>query len=224
MRLFSYCIPIDDGAAPNPFWGVCTLAICKPVIRRVAEKGDWIAGVGSKNVNEKDYSGKLVYAMKVTDKMTMEEYDKYCKKVLINRIPDLNHKDYRRKVGDSIYDFQLNPKGQLRDSVHSLSNVKTDLGGKYVLLSEHFYYFGDKAVCIPPEHRGIIKQGQGHQSNKNEPYKQEFLLWLESRAYALNELHGNPQIKLNFRNKKSCEKCSNIRSKWAKEDEILCIK
>lgn len=46
MRLFSYCIPVDDGAAPNPFWGVCTLAICKPAIRRVAEVGDWIAGVG----------------------------------------------------------------------------------------------------------------------------------------------------------------------------------
>ena len=43
-RLFSYTIPIDDGAAPNPFHGMCTLAICKPGIRRVAKKGDWIAG------------------------------------------------------------------------------------------------------------------------------------------------------------------------------------
>lgn len=37
--LFSYCIPYDDGAAPNPFWGLCTLAICKPRIRRAAKEG-----------------------------------------------------------------------------------------------------------------------------------------------------------------------------------------
>ena len=47
-RLFSYTIPSDDGAAPNPFHGQCTLAICKPSIRRVAKKDDWIAGLGSK--------------------------------------------------------------------------------------------------------------------------------------------------------------------------------
>lgn len=23
MRLFTYCLPVDDGAAPNPFWGAC---------------------------------------------------------------------------------------------------------------------------------------------------------------------------------------------------------
>lgn len=32
--LYTYCIPYDDGAAPNPYWGICTLVICKPVIRR----------------------------------------------------------------------------------------------------------------------------------------------------------------------------------------------
>ncbi|WP_442940102.1 hypothetical protein [Nostoc sp.] len=36
MRLFSYCLTCDSGAAPNPFWELCTLAICKPRIRRVA--------------------------------------------------------------------------------------------------------------------------------------------------------------------------------------------
>jgi hypothetical protein len=48
-RLFTYTIPIDDGAAPNPFRGMCSLAICKPCIRRVAEEHDWVAGLDSKN-------------------------------------------------------------------------------------------------------------------------------------------------------------------------------
>ena len=46
-RLFSYCIPVDDAAAPNPFWGYCTLAICKPGHWRVAQVGDWVIGTGS---------------------------------------------------------------------------------------------------------------------------------------------------------------------------------
>jgi len=38
--LYSYTVRYDDGAAPNPFNGMCTLAICKPAIRRTAAPGD----------------------------------------------------------------------------------------------------------------------------------------------------------------------------------------
>lgn len=41
--LFSYILKIDDGAAPNPFWGQCTLTICKPKIRKTADNGDWLS-------------------------------------------------------------------------------------------------------------------------------------------------------------------------------------
>ena len=40
MRLFTYVIVSDSGFAPNPYWGYCTLATCKPVIRRVAKADD----------------------------------------------------------------------------------------------------------------------------------------------------------------------------------------
>lgn len=59
-RLFTYTIPIDDGAAPNPFNGMCSLAICKPRIRSVAKPGDWIAGLGSKDAPSRDLSRKLL--------------------------------------------------------------------------------------------------------------------------------------------------------------------
>ena len=84
--LFSYCIPYDDGAAPNPFWGVCTLAICKPRIRQAANVGDWIVGTGSKNSPIGDVSNKVVYAMFVTQKMTMEDYDRFTKSELRRNI------------------------------------------------------------------------------------------------------------------------------------------
>ena len=62
-RLFSYVVAHDGGAAPNPFWGVCTLVICKPKIRQSAEVGDWIAGTAPKSSPR---AGGLIYAMKVT--------------------------------------------------------------------------------------------------------------------------------------------------------------
>ncbi|MGA3124805.1 MAG: hypothetical protein ABSF69_29000 [Polyangiaceae bacterium] len=91
-RLYSYCIPVDDGAAPNPYWGVCTLAICKPRIRATATAGDWIAGTGAKfarlgDGGSKDMSGKLVFAMRVTQKVTMAEYDALTRRELPHKIP-----------------------------------------------------------------------------------------------------------------------------------------
>src|SRR6266567_355065 len=134
--LFSYCIPYDDGAAPNPFWGLCTLAICKPIIRRVANIGDWIVGTGSVNSPIRDISGKVVYAMRVTQKKTM---------------------------------------------------------GEYVLLSDHFFYFGDQPVALPEELRAIAQQQQGHRSRLNVPYVHAFVRWIESLKYPCAVPIGNPQ-------------------------------
>ena len=35
-KLFTYKVMHDGGSAPNPYSELCTLAICKPAIRRVA--------------------------------------------------------------------------------------------------------------------------------------------------------------------------------------------
>lgn len=97
-KIYSYVLRFDDGAAPNPFWGFCTLTICKPAIRRKAEIGDWVIGTGSKNTklkegNNVDFSDSIVYAMKITDKKTLREYDEFCKKHLINKIPKWKTQD-----------------------------------------------------------------------------------------------------------------------------------
>ena len=47
MNIYAYIVPVDDGAAPNPYGGVCTLAICKPNLRKIAKQGDWL-GFGYK--------------------------------------------------------------------------------------------------------------------------------------------------------------------------------
>ena len=38
MTLYSYTVAADTGFAPNPFHGFCTLACCKPGIRRTAQE------------------------------------------------------------------------------------------------------------------------------------------------------------------------------------------
>lgn len=226
MRLFSYCIPVDDGAAPNPFWDTCTLAICKPTIRRVSEVGDWVAGVGSKNVNGVDYSEKLVYAMRIDEKLTFEEYNERCMNDadLRKKIPDINHSVYERRVGDCLYDFTVDPDGAMRLGVHDESNRETDMEkGKFVLLSNHFYYFGDNAIEIREHLLGIVKQGQGHKSYANEGLKEEFVRWLEESTYEANRLHGNPQIIVSFTTAPHGCVSANTRCRAGDEDELIAI-
>lgn len=195
-RLFSYVIPVDDGAAPNPFWGVCTLTICKPQIRRAAQIGDWVIGVGSKRAPQGDLSGTLVYAMRVTGKMTLEEYDEYCRAELRQKIPAWHHRDWRRRLGDCIYDYSSGRRPRIRQGVHDSHNRKRDLGGRFALLSRDFYYFGDHPLALPRSLQAIAPPQQGHRSNANSKQMRPFLRWLARRELKRNGLFGSPQYPL----------------------------
>jgi Nucleotide modification associated domain 2 len=212
-RLYTYCIPVDDGAAPNPFWGTCTLAICKPAIRRKAQVGDWIVGTGSKRSPIGNIADAIVYAMRVSRVLSMKEYDAWTKEGLKNKIPNLKHQDWRRHLGDSIYDYSTYPPKQ-RPGVHNASNRKTDLGGLNVLLSDHFFYFGDRPRAIPKRLKSIVHQTQGHRVSLNTPYLAPFLQWLKSLNLKPNRLYGRPPSRLTAHN------CL-VRSKCAKSD-VVC--
>lgn len=217
--LYTYCITVDDGAAPNPFWGVCTLAICKPVVRRVAQIGDWVVGTGSVNSPIGDIGGKVVYAMKVTDKMTMEAYDEYTRKHLEQKIPSRTSNNRRIWLGDSIYDFGQHPP-KIRKSVHNERNRDTDLGGKFVLLSTEFFYFGNKPIELPENLKPIARQGQGHNSQSNSPFVESFIKWLYGLGLKPNVLNGSPQRDA-FKNEEAIINCAATRRRSAEEDEKL---
>ncbi|MCK6533077.1 MAG: hypothetical protein L6Q84_08905 [Polyangiaceae bacterium] len=199
--LFSYCIPYDDGAAPNPYWGVCTLVICKPAIRRSAKVGDWVLGTGSMharlgNGDTQDMSGRVVYAMRVTRKLTMKEYDAFTRSELKQKIPAWGSRDPRRRVGDSIYDFSKGEPPRQRRGVHVAANVQTDLGGKHALLSDDFFYFGDAAPEIPKSLRAIAQNQQGHRRKLNRPYVHRFESWIRSLGYQSGTVLGKPSLDL----------------------------
>src|SRR5262245_24496977 len=140
-ELFSYCVRFDGGAAPNPFWGVCTLVICKPQIRRTAQVGDWVVGTGSRRTPIGDLSGAVVYAMRIGRKLTMAEYDEWAAAECPGKVPDPNHPDRRRAVGDALYDFSSNPP-QVRPGPHTEADRERDLSGHYALLADQFVFFG----------------------------------------------------------------------------------
>lgn len=198
MKLYTYCLRIDDGAAPNPYWGICTLAICKPAIRRTASVGDWIVGLGSANSPIGNISDGVVYAMKVSDKIGFWGYDLMCQSKLQGKIPDWESKDFRRRVGDCLYDYTDGTPPKMRLGVHDERNRETDLGGDHVLISNHFYYFGDKPIKLPENLKPLIHSQQGHRVDSNQEYLEEFLKWIENSGLEINKLYGEPQLKSEF--------------------------
>jgi len=190
--LYTYCIPYDNGAAPNPYWGLCTLVICKPGIRRTAAVGDWIVGTGSRVSPLGDIGGQIVFAMKVTRKLPMAEYDDFTRNHLTQKIPDLDSGDCTRWLGDSIYDFRVTPPAQ-RPGIHDAGHQRSDLAGEYALLSDHYVYFGDRPEPLPEHLQHIVLQGQGHRSRANAPYLSEFLDWIANFGCAPNRILGRPQ-------------------------------
>ena len=216
ITLFSYCIPFDTGAAPNPYWGICTLAICKPVIRRIAKVGDWIVGTGSKEFKNYDITNSVVYTMEITKKLTFEEYDKLCSSKYTKKIPNWKSNDFRCKAGDCIYDFSNSSDPNIRKSVHDINNKKSDLNGKYVLLSTNFYYFGNKPEPLTERLIGIVKKGPGHKSKSNDEYIDEFLSWISN--FKSNKIYSKPQIIIGGYSK-NISICSQRDLKEAIEDE-----
>lgn len=206
-RLFTYTIPYDDGAAPNPFRGMCTLAICKPDIRRVAEPGDWVAGLGSVNAPSGDMSGRLVYAMRVEEVLSMQEYDRQAPTRWPHRIPKIDSRDLSERLGDCIYDFSSNEVKQ-RPSVHGPSNIKKDLRGENVLISTDFYYFGSRARQLPDHLLSIIHQTQKHKSDANNPYVEPFVKWIRTIAPTHGQLFGWPDRIIDWDSLGKCNGCS----------------
>jgi len=207
-RLFTYTISVDDGAAPNPFHGMCSLAICKPGIRRVAEPNDWVAGLGSKNAPSGDFSGHLVYAMRVEEVLSLRDYDLSACSRWPHRIPNIQSAALQDRLGDCIYDYSNGVPIQ-RAGVHGPINVATDLSGENVLISTDFYYFGSRARKLPSYLRPICHQTQGHRSNSNAPYFNQFVSWVRSLVPTQGQLYGWPDHIVEWVSVSACGGCTS---------------
>ena len=174
----------DTGFAPNPFWDYCTLACCKPQIRRTAKEGDWIVGLSKRR-----FGNKIIYAMKITEKpLTFDQY--FNSPHFKNKIPDMRSKDIINRRGDNIYkpmgnNFQqLSSRHSNEDGSENLAKKDHDLGGKYVLVSSHFHYFGRKMLELPDDLKYLVV-GRFHRCKFSEERIKKFIDFIDKQSFGL---------------------------------------
>ena len=182
-KLYSYIVARDYGFAPNPFYGFCTLATCKPRIRKSAQRGDWVIGTGSKS---KSRQGYLVYAMRVTEAMSFEEY--WLDFRFRRKRPNM-YSSRKKAFGDNIYyrDDATYEWRQL-DSHHSYANgtqndrnVRNDTQANRVLVSDDFTYWGDGGPLLPGfRGQSVCHRTQGHRCNFTKEVVEDFIAWVRS--------------------------------------------
>ena len=185
MDLFSYIVAVDAGFAPNPFHGYCTLACCKPVVRRVARVGDWVIGL-----SRKVQGNKLIFAMRIEEKLSFEQY--WRDRRFAKKRPKMASKQVIPRRGDNIYkpigngEFKQLWSGHSEENGSEKPNLKAhDLGGKFVLISKRFTYFGQEGIALPDGLEGCIA-GRGHRRIR---YDDDDDLWNGLRAF-LDALPG----------------------------------
>lgn len=161
-KAFSYIVARDYGFAPNPFYGVLTLATCKQRIRKVANVGDFIIGNA-----DSAHSNKLIYMAKISEVLTYDQYWKderfVCKKPVMNG-------SIKKLYGDNIYHHGADGKWIQEDSHHAnndgtvnINNLNRDTGTTdRVLVCNDFVYLGRSMVDLPAEFNSCVHRGINH--------------------------------------------------------------
>jgi hypothetical protein len=183
MRLYSYVVRYDVGFAPNPFYGVCTLATCKPDIRKTASMGDLIIGTGSAGQQR---TGYLVFVMRVIEIMNYDNY--WADQRFASKKPNM-HGSMKQAYGDNIYHrspgseswIQENSRHSLADGTPNSKNIKHDTKCPRVLISDDFAYFGGTGPEIPKGFRSFdgydICVARGYKNHFPESLIQAFEAW-----------------------------------------------
>lgn len=185
-RVFSYKVVRDFGFAPNPFFGTCTLACCKPDIRKAARPGDLI--IGSGGVKNK-LLGKLIFAMEVSERLTFDDY--WADERFQTKKP-LMGVGRRRGYGDNIYHHDHQGNWLQAHSHHSFpdgsinrANVQRDTSADAMLIGTNFVYWGSLAPEFPEElkdvgGRDIRPNGRGDPSLFPEAVRKAAFDWFEA--------------------------------------------
>ena len=188
-RLHSYVVRYDSGFAPNPFYDYCTLATCKPDIRKSAMPGDWVVGTGSA-ARSMLRGGHLVHAMRVTEILSFQEYDADPR---FDRKKPYRSGSRKQSSGDNIYYRNAADDEWLqRDSFHTTGagrlhprHVARDTGVNRILISNDFVYYGGYGPKIPPYivdagGRAVCRQGIGRNVFGDEILIADFEQWIRS--------------------------------------------
>lgn len=150
VTVFAYKITRDFGFAPNPYGAACTLATCKPDIRRAGQIGDLIFGCGSVETQQ---VGRIVFVMRVSGESSFSEF--WDNPRFADKRPFFGG-SRRRAYGDNIYRrdaqgewIQARSHHSYPDGSTNLLNLHRDTREDRLLWGDEFAYWGASAIPLP---------------------------------------------------------------------------
>jgi len=154
MKVCAYLMTADTGLAPNPFHGICTLAVCTPNHRRARLKpdDDWIVGLASAPLRARFIDSnkwRIVYAMCVSEVLELDQYFRDPR--FVKKIPKRQGTRIER-CGDNFYRIENGALRYQKDIAndHEWDAVQAqDRYGNKVFVGREYYYFGSKAKELP---------------------------------------------------------------------------
>lgn len=190
MKLLKYVMTTDSGLAPNPYFGVCSLALCTPNhMNAQLEPGDWVVAHSSKDTGQ-----RLVYAMCLTRILDMPDYFA----AFPNKRPDPSG-SREQQCGDNLYYRDGGRWARLPSAEHNTIGCFMQDQNRPVYLAEcahKFWYFG--AASNLPELDGfadqfpwLIKDRCGFSYVHDETRIASFEKWLQ--ALGQRGLIGQPR-------------------------------
>lgn len=189
-RLCTYIVRVDSGFAPNPFWDVCTLAVCTPNHQGVRLKnGDWVAGFLTKKRGH-----KFLYAMEISEILGLNEYF-HDQRFALKK--PLLQGSWKERCGDNFYSKKDNGDWiQHRNRFHlSDEFLVKDTRYPRVLIGQRFWYLGKSAIQPPLIFAPLIG-GRGARVNHDPILVLKFCEWVsESFEVGRYDLpNDNPDI------------------------------
>ena len=154
-RIYFYKLTTDNGGAPHVNGGLLSLAICKPMIRSTAKRGDLIFGFAANALYE---DNRLIYAAQVTEKLDGGDYYSAAYASRGDCIYERHNDHFVRRDGALYHEGPAHLVHDLGDPPYPRANV---------LLSNIFSYFGKNGSADYKDRHRAIKHAvegltQGH--------------------------------------------------------------
>jgi hypothetical protein len=204
-----YVQPWDTGMAPNVEGDICTLATCKPAIRKNLDVGhEWVLALGAVKTlmhvrgGKKQYESwrdRISYAMIPDERLTYDEYHR--DKRFAGKIPHS-----REEPGDNLYrlqdghyvvsDFVNDIHRTDEHLVYNPDYTRNDLTAPVVLAAQQFWYFGENAPHLsetglkPKTVETLMTVRRGHLVVDDPETIRDIVDWLRAQKPGV---HGEPR-------------------------------
>jgi Nucleotide modification associated domain 2 len=173
-NLYTYVMQHDAGLAPNPFWGVCTLAVCTPNHQGSRIRtGDWVAGVSDKR---RGY--RLIHVMEVDERIHMTDY--FSDPRFADKRPMMSGTTEQR-CGDNFYSQDAAGRWIQHPNRYHVGQaaLEQDTRHPWVFTAKRFWYFGRDAGEVLAQYKPLFG-GRGARVNHPPELVAGFRSWVEA--------------------------------------------